>query len=274
MPYRARLFSTASSPRPIAPGFAPLALGLAGLAWIILLGWHAGPYSRYLNHGDWSSLGLGSAICAAVPGGTWLIPFLIYCGGWVLMSAAMMLPTVVPLVRIFDRMISGRSDRATLHGLLITGYLIAWAGFGAMAYLLDWSLHSALDGRGWLAKRPWLPAVVVLAGTGAFQFSRLKYLCLEKCRAPLGFVTSHWHGPHPWREALALGLGHGVYCVGCCWALMLLMFLVGMGNTAWMLVLGLVMAVEKNHKWGRRLSAPLGITLAGVAMALLVQSVI
>ena len=257
----------------IAPGFPPLALGLAGLAWIILLGWHAGPYSRYLHHGDWSSLGLGSAICAVVPGGVWLVPFLIYSAGWVLMTAAMMLPTVLPLVGMFDRIISARRDRAVLHSLLIGGYLVAWGGFGVAAYLLDWSLHSGLDAWGWLARRPWIPGIVVLAVAGVFQFSRLKYLCLEKCRTPLGFVTSHWHGPRPQREAFLLGLAHGVFCVGCCWALMLLMFLVGMGNTAWMLILGLAMAVEKNHPWGRRLSAPLGCALTGMAMMLFVLSV-
>jgi predicted metal-binding membrane protein len=241
-------------------------LGLAGLAWIVLLGWHAGPYSRYLHHDDWSSLGLGSAICVVVPGGTWLIPLLIYCTGWVLMTAAMMLPTVLPLVRVFDRMIDGRNDRSALHALLIVGYLLAWSAFGLAAYLLDWSLHSGLGGWGWLARRPWVPGAVVLAVAGGFQFSSLKYRCLDKCRTPLGFVTSHWHGPRPQREAFVLGLAHGVYCVGCCWALMLLMFLVGMGNTAWMLVLGLVMAVEKNHLWGRVLSAPLGCALISVAV--------
>jgi predicted metal-binding membrane protein len=252
----------------IAPGFSSLALGLAGLAWIILLGWQASPYSRYLHHGDWSSLGLGSTICAVVPGGTWLVPLLIYCAGWVLMTTAMMLPTVLPLVRIFDRIVSGRSNEATLHGLLIAGYLLAWSGFGIAAYLLDWSLHLELDGWVWLAQRPWIPGALVLAVAGVFQFSRLKYHCLEKCRTPLGFVTSHWHGPRPQREAFTLGLAHGMFCVGCCWALMLLMFLVGMGNTAWMLLLGLVMAVEKNHWWGRRLSAPLGGALIAGACLL------
>ena len=74
----------------------------------------------------------------------------------------------------------------------------------------------------------------MLAVAGVFQFSRLKYHCLDKCRTPLGFVTSHWHGPRPQRESFMLGLAHGMFCVGCCWALMLLMFLVGMGNMAWM----------------------------------------
>ena len=134
-------------------------------------------------------------------------------------------------------------------------------------------LHAGRGGWAWLARHPSIPAAVVLATGGAFQFSRMKYQCLDKCRTPLGFVARHWRGRRPGREAFALGMAHGIYCVGCCWALMLLMFVVGMGNLGWMLVLGLVMAIEKNHSWGRHLSAPLGGTLLAAAGMLLLQAV-
>jgi predicted metal-binding membrane protein len=254
--------------------FPPLALGLAGLAWITLLLLDANPYGRYLHHGDWSTIGLGAAICAAVPDGAWLVPLLFYASSWLMMTAAMMLPTTLPLIRIFDRMVVGRSHAAGLHGLLIAGYLLAWSGFGSVAFLFDWTLHSRLGGWAWLAQRPWIPGAVVLAIAGVFQFSSLKYQCLDKCRTPLGFITSHWHGPQPWRDAFLVGLAHGVYCVGCCWALMLLMFVVGLGNLGWMLVLGLVMAIEKNHSWGRHLSAPLGGTLLAAAIGVLLSQAV
>lgn len=96
---------------------------------------------------------------------------------------------------------------------------------------------------------------------GLFQFSRLKYHCLDKCRTPLGFIVQHWRGRAPRRDAFLLGAHHGVFCVGCCWAIMLLMFVVGTGNVGWMLVLGALMAIEKNTAWGRRLSLPLGFVL-------------
>jgi predicted metal-binding membrane protein len=102
-----------------AAGFPPLALGLAALAWAILLAWDASPYGRYLNHGDWTTLGLGAAICAALPGGPWLVGASVYAAGWVTMSAAMMLPTALPLIRAFDRMIAARPARTRLHLLLI-----------------------------------------------------------------------------------------------------------------------------------------------------------
>ena len=244
-----------------APAFPPLATGLVILSWITLLVWDASPYARYLNHGDWSAIGFGAAVCAAVPGGAWLVPVLLYGSGWLLMSAAMMLPTSLPLIRLFDRMIAGRSDRAVLHGLLIAGYLLAWAGFGVAAHLLDRVLHAGLGGWVWLAAHPWTPGVVVLGLAGAFQFSTLKYHCLDKCRTPLGFIMSHWRGPRPWHDAFSLGVAHGAWCVGCCWAIMLLMFVVGVGNVGCMLALGSLMAIEKNAAWGRRMSRPLGFAL-------------
>jgi len=253
----------------MAAGFPPLAGGLVVLSWITLVIWEASPYRRYLQHGDWTSIRFGGSICTVLPGGRWLVPGLFYGGGWLLMTAAMMLPTSAPLMRLFDRMIAERPDRAKLHALLIAGYLLAWAGFGVAAHLLDRAVHAMLADLAWLADHAYVLGALILALAGAFQFSALKYHCLDRCRAPLGFLTSHWHGPRPRLEAFRLGLAHGAYCVGCCWALMLLMFMVGTGSLGWMLLLGLVMAVEKNHPWGRRLSAPLGgILLAGAGFVL------
>jgi predicted metal-binding membrane protein len=234
----------------MAHGFPPLAAGLVVLSWIALLIWETGPYGRYLHHGDWTAPGLGTAICAAVPGGSRLVSGVLYSSGWLLMSAAMTLPTALPLIRLFDRMTDGRPDRAKLHGLLIAGYLLAWGGFGVVAHLLDWVLHTELSGWAWLALHPWMPGAIVLALAGGFQFSAMKYHCLDKCRTPLGFLMAHWHGPRPRRDAFGLGLAHGAYCVGCCWALMLLMFVVGTGSLGWMLLLGLQLVAGFRWKCG------------------------
>jgi predicted metal-binding membrane protein len=258
-------------PRPLFVFQLPsLALIVAGFAWALLLGSHASPYGRYVHPAGWDTTGLGAVICAVVPGGTWLAPLMAYAVGWLLMTAAMMLPTTLPLTRIFGRMVAGGGDSALLQSLLITGYLLAWACFGAAAFVLDQALHTSLSLWGWSARHPELLGVMVLSLAGGFQFSKLKYHCLDKCRSPLGFVTSHWHGPQPRREAFLLGLTHGAFCVGCCWALMLVMFFVGTANLGWMMALGLVMAVEKNHPWGRRLAAPLGVTLLALSCAIIV----
>ena len=123
----------------------------------------------------------------------------------------------------------------------------------------------------WLDENSWVLGAGTLLLAGVYQFTPLKYMCLDKCRSPLSFITEHWHGSREQGEAFKLGLHHGLFCVGCCWSLMLLMFAVGVGNIGWMLALGAVMAIEKNMPWGRRLSAPLGLALfaAGLTVALM-----
>jgi predicted metal-binding membrane protein len=241
--------------------FVASGLALAVAAWTLLALWSASPYGRYLDHGDWTRLGLVGAICARIPFGTALLPGAAYVAGWVLMLSAMMLPTALPVLSIFQRITAGRADAARLLALAAAGYLGAWAGFGLVAHLADLGLAAAVRQSAWLTFNGWALGAAVLALAGLFQFSDLKRRCLDRCRSPLAEVTAHWHGRHPVREAWRLGLAHGIFCVGCCWALMLIMFVVGTGNVGWMLLLGLAMAAEKNLPRGRRLSAPLGIGL-------------
>ena len=250
---------------PAGSWFMPIAGLLTVTAWLTLWLWEQSPYGRYLDHGRWTELGLAAAICRAVPGGDLALPLLLYAGGWLLMIAAMMLPTVLPLLRLFERLVHARPERSQLIALLICGYLLVWVGFGVAAHLLDLGLHETARRTEWLPAYGWAVGAGVLAVAGLFQFSRLKYRCLDKCRTPFSFLSMHWHGPTPRRSSLRLGLHHGLYCVGCCWAIMLLMFVVGTGNVGWMLLLGAVMALEKNASLGRRLSRPLGAVLLGAA---------
>ena len=198
---------------------------------------------------------------------------LLYVGGWLLMTTAMMLPTTLPLLQRFRLMVSARADGAVLLWLLIAGYVLAWSGFGLAAHGLDLALHLAARKAPWLASHGWLVGAAVLLIAGAFQFSALKYHCLDRCRTPLGFILGHWRGLRPRYEAFRLGLDHGVFCVGCCWAIMLLMFVVGTGNVGWMLLLGAVMAAEKNAPWGRSIGKPLGAALLGWAALIVAGNV-
>jgi predicted metal-binding membrane protein len=241
--------------------FLPVVSGLILLAWLTLLIWERSPYGRYIEHGQWTELGLASSICRVLPAGSVVLPALLYVSGWVLMTVAMMLPTVLPLLGIFGRLTEGRSDRRRLRALVIAGYLAVWVLFGATAHVLDAALHGLAGASTWLTFNSWLIGACVLALAGGFQFSRLKHHCLDKCRTPFSFVNQHWRGHSAGWQAFALGGHHGLYCVGCCWAIMLLMFVVGTGSVGWMLALGAVMAIEKNMPWGARLSMPLGIAL-------------
>jgi predicted metal-binding membrane protein len=184
------------------------------------------------------------------------------------MIVAMMLPTTLPVLRIFRGMVAGRPAAGRLYGLLIAGYLCAWLGFGLAAHALDALLLAAARETAWFVAHGWAVGALVIGAAGAFQFSSLKYRCLEKCRTPYGFVVQRWQGRSPARESWRIGFDHGLFCVGCCWALMLLMFVVGMGSIGWMLALAAVMAAEKNLRGGRRLSAPLGVALLAWAAAI------
>jgi predicted metal-binding membrane protein len=205
---------------------------------------------------------------AEIDAASLLLPIGLYLVGWILMTIAMMLPTTLPLLEIFRRLTVQRPERSQLMTLLITGYLSAWGVFGAAAHLADWLVHEIVERSPWLEANAYVIGAGTLLLAGVFQFSRLKYRCLDKCRAPLSFVMSYWRGADDRRNAFLLGFNHGLFCVGCCWALMLLMFGVGVGNIGWMLALGAVMAVEKNAPWGKKLSRPLGISL--IAWGLLI----
>jgi predicted metal-binding membrane protein len=246
--------------------FVASALALAALAWALLILWAASPWGRYLEHGDWTEAGILGGLCAALPGGGALVPAALYAGGWLLMLVAMMLPTALPVLYLVERM-AGRPRML----VAAAGYLAAWTGFGLAAHLADGVVAAGVRSSAWLTFHGWVPAALVLAGAGLFQFSAMKRRCLNRCRSPLGLVMSRWSGVRPWRDAFGIGLAHGAFCVGCCWALMLTMFAVGTGNVAWMLGLGLVMAAEKNLPRGRRLSAPLGAALIAAGAASLVQ---
>ena len=196
----------------------------------------------------------------------------LFVGGWTVMTIAMMLPTSLPLIMTFHTIAGPRRDRPLLVTLVIVGYLSMWAIVGIVAYIAGGSGQQLVGASSWLQTHGSVAAAFVLLLAGVYQFTPLKYRCLDKCRSPLSFVLGHWHGQHDRWHALRLGIDHGLFCVGCCWALMLLMLGVGIGNLGWMFTLGAVMAIEKNMPWGRRLSAPLGVLLVTAGLMVLTRA--
>lgn len=239
-------------------------------AWTLLALWSASPWRGYLDHGGWGDTLALSPLCRALPGGEIVVPALVAGLAWLLMIAAMMVPTVLPLLGMFRRVVAGRPDAGRLVGIMLGGYVAVWMGFGVAAHAADTGIRSVAAASPGVAARAWLIGAGVLALAGAFQFSALKYRCLERCRTPFGFVNAHWHGRRPAAEAFRLGMDHGAFCVACCWALMLVTFVVGMGNPGWMLAIAAAMAVEKNLPGGQAIRAPLGLGLLAWAGAIVV----
>jgi len=247
----------------------PLLALLVVASWATLWLWSASPYGRLLGHAGWGDAGALAALCKAVPQGDIVVPVVLHAAAWVLMIAAMMLPTTFPLLAMFRRITGARPDAGRLAGLVVLGFVATWLAFGIVAHLVDAGIRWAASGSGWfVAHGAWFGAAV-LAGAGLFQWSALKYRCLDECRTPFGFVASRWHGVSPSREAFRIGIDHGIFCVGCCWALMLTMFVVGIGSVGWMLALAALMAAEKNLPFGRRLRTPVGLGLLAGSVAVL-----
>lgn len=206
-------------------------------AWCGLWLWGDSANGHMLMHG---------AADATVAAGSPARFAVIVAGGWTLMTVAMMLPTSIPLALLFHRMVRGRRYAAWLVLVLVSGYVVTWAGGGLLLQFANAALQSGVARIVSPVAPPWLVAAVILTIAGLYQFTSLKYACLDKCRSPLMFLTTRWHGGNESLQAFRIGVEHGVFCVGCCWSLMLLLFLVGTSSLVWMLLLGVVMALEKN----------------------------
>jgi len=233
--------------------FVTALAGLVALAWLALWSWSRSPYGALLAHTSHAN-------------GGWTVYLPV--AGWTLMLVAMMLPTTLPLVALFNSFVRTRPNPATLTSLLVAGYLLIWTLVGFVLHACDRVVRLAIEQSGWIGGHAWIVGTGIVLTAGLYQFTALKHRCLEKCRSPLSFIMEHWHGGRGNEEAFRLGIHHGLFCIGCCWSLMLLMFVVSIGNLGWMLALAAVMTVEKNVSWGRRLSTPLGLVMVGVAAAL------
>jgi predicted metal-binding membrane protein len=203
----------------------------------------------------------GPAVWVALPA------FLL---SWQLMLAAMMLPSSLPLMRVFAKASAKQPrPRAAMAGFL-GGYALIWTAFGALALAFDVGVHAAVDASPWLEGHEWVLGAGVLALAGAFQFSSLKYACLDKCRHPAQFMLRFYE-----RGAgggFRLGARHGLFCLGCCWALMLVMFSVGVASLLAMAVLTGLMVYEKTQPRGRQVVPAAGATLFATAAMIALYS--
>jgi predicted metal-binding membrane protein len=227
----------------------PLMWATVLVAWILALG------LPLLGHGDLVS---HHAILGG-PEPPQLSTLLLFLVAWQAMTGAMMLPSSLPLVGLFARVSSQQARPRLVLAVFLAAYFAVWTGFAIVALAGDAVLHGVIGRWAWLGERPWLVAGSILLVAGAFQFSSLKERCLDACRTPVQFIRRFYDRglPAAWR----LGVRHGLFCLGCCWALMLTMFAVGVGSLAWMVGLTGIMLIEKTSPHGRRLAPVVGSAL-------------
>jgi predicted metal-binding membrane protein len=241
--------STPRSPgRAAEPAVVAAAIGVSLIAWAWL--WHMPSASA--TNAAWTAT--DAALTFAM---------------WIVMMVAMMAGPVSPALQLFAGMQRTRAGSARgAVPMFASGYALVWIGFSAAATLAQWLLDRAamLTPDMALANARIGGAVLVLAG--AYAFTPLSDACLRQCQSPLGFFMTHWRDGA--LGALRMGARHGLHCVGCCWALMAILFAVGVMNLAWVALLTLVVLIQKlsaASAWTARVAGA-AIALAGLAMML------
>jgi predicted metal-binding membrane protein len=161
---------------------------------------------------------------------------------WAVMMVAMMLPSAAPVILLFSTIERRRRHVSPFPAIasFVLGYFAIWAAFSIVATTLQWGLERFALVSSMVASANAVFAAIVLIAAGIYQFTPLKQACLRRCRSPLEFITQHWK-----RGPFRIGLWHGSYCVGCCWMLMLLLFVGGMMNLLWVALIAMFILAEK-----------------------------
>jgi predicted metal-binding membrane protein len=232
---------------------------IAGLIGVVACAW------AYLVSASLDMYGPMQGTAAWMMEATWdpayfLLIFLM----WTAMMVAMMVPTALPTILVFHRVVQNdpnvRSPPRHMFAF-VAGYVLAWCGFSVVATLLQWGLAEAtLLSPMMVSASPWLGGAILLVA-GVYQWTPFKHACLQHCRSPLGFLAEHWQPGMP--GALRLGLQHGLRCVGCCWALMLLLFVGGVMSLLWIGAITAFVLLEKLVPYGAQ-----GGRLSGLALVL------
>ena len=185
------------------------------------------------------------------------------------MMAAMMFPAAAPMILLFRAVAKQRRARTGAvvpTWIFVAGYLLVWIAVGAVTWVVVQALSDLAGRLGAAERATWGPLALgaVLIGAGLYQLTPLKRLCLDHCRSPLAFVMTHWREGQV--GALQMGVVHGAYCLGCCWALFAVLVAAGVMSLAWMLLLTLVVFAEKVLPGGRRAAQAVGVAFLALGM--------
>jgi predicted metal-binding membrane protein len=230
--------------------------GVAALAWvyILYLGWD-------MRSMDMASMPMGMDMSMPQMVSWSATDFILMFVMWAVMMVAMMVPSAAPMILVFATV--SRQRREQHHpfipaSTLLLGYVAVWSGFAAAATGAQWGLHTlALLSPTMVSTSPLLGGALLVVA-GMFQWSPLKYICLTHCRSPLGFLMAEWR--ERTKDVFAMGVRHGLFCLGCCWALMTLLLVLGVMNLLWIAALAGFVLIEKAApagQWVRRVTGVL-----------------
>ena len=220
-----------------------LAVVLGGIAGVALAAW------GYMFYMAWAMANMDKVDMWMPPAAAspWTTEdFMMLFAMWATMMVAMMTPSTLPMVSVFATLNRNRRAQGQLHTptlVFVTGYLLSWTGFSLLATLAQWPLHTSGLLNPMMDSRSYLLSGGVLILAGLYQWTPFKDACLHTCRSPLGFLMTEWRDGTG--GALVMGVRHGIYCVGCCWALMLVLFAVGVMNMLWVLMITGFVLIEK-----------------------------
>ncbi len=229
---------------------------VGGLAAAISLSW------LYLLHGAGMEMeGMGDMVMPA-PVSPWSPAYAAFMFAmWAIMMMAMMLPSAAPMFLLYASVARRReaSQGLASTGAFVLGYIAVWLGFSVAAMGMQWAFDAAALVSPMMRMTSVALAGLVLIAAGLYQWTPLKQACLRQCRSPLDFILTHWRTGV--RGAFEMGSRHGVYCLGCCWVLMLLLFVGGVMNVAWITGIAVVVLVEKMAPAGHWISRVTGVAL-------------
>ncbi|MEZ5341198.1 MAG: DUF2182 domain-containing protein [Acidimicrobiales bacterium] len=258
-------------------GIVLLLITAACWAYLFLLRSRMGDSASMGDMGTMAGAGSNDSVLAMPMTSAWtLADTILMWTMWAVMMAAMMIPSATPMIQAYRKTLTSPTPTgvtSSLTGslpLFVVGYLLLWSGFGAAATAGQRLLHDAtlVDAMGASTSR-WVAGPVLIVA-GVYQFTPLKEACLGTCRTPLGFLLSEWRSGRS--GAVLMGLHHGSLCLGCCWALMALLFVLGVMNLWWIALVASVVLIEKLTR-SAALPKVLGATLIGWGV-LVISSVI
>ena len=225
---------------------------IAGVVAVVAIAWGYTIYLAQSNADVGMSMGMAGGNARSWSGVDFSLMFVM----WVVMMVAMMVPSAAPMILLFATVNRRRREQSgpfVSTGVFLSGYLVVWAGFALLATLGNWGLHQAslLTSMMGGSSSGYLGGALLLTA-GIFQWSQLKYVCLTHCRSPLNFLMSDWKDGTG--GAFKMGLQHGRYCLGCCWMLMALLFVLGVMNLVWIAALAAFVLTEKVIPAGKTIS--------------------